>query len=291
MGLIPEKKYLEHYLSIEGLAEKVYTILTSKEFSREKPHDPLGIKERLEYFLLEEYYPIQLLGLWGGSKESKTMEADEVDDIALENLKKVEKSLSNAIAELQTYKSILITTKGVRIKILFCDAHHIVANRISLQDSLTYYNSLKELTDKYHFEISRLCGEKLLGLEPQISHYICPFIDYVSDEKSRTKARTLFTNKDFAEKLSQNAAKHSLWVKEDKFPAEKIARLYTEMEIYFLNLLDRKGLGDVFNRFIYFSYSDPEIQRPLAEAAGVPMLFFHSLGKGHHECPWYSETK
>lgn len=166
MSVIPKKEYLKYYLSIDELAKKAYLVLTKKKFSREEPCNPSGVMELLEYFLLERYHPIQLLGLWGGSKESRTMTADKADLIVLENLKKLENCLYDSIADVKSYEHLDqgISLKEVRIKLLFCDAHHIIANRRSLEESLTYYESLKEVAKKYDFEVLRLAGEKLLGV-------------------------------------------------------------------------------------------------------------------------------
>ena len=63
---------------------------------------------------------------------------------------------------------------------------------------------------------------------------------------------------------------------------------YVDLEIHFLKIIKEK-----YPDTIFFSFSDPDIQKPIAEAANVPMFYFHADmhgGKFKNHVPWYSGT-
>ena len=270
-----DQKYLDHYFKTEEISKKIYHILTSNKFSRDDPTLQMDIKENIRDQLLDaigvDHQCISigpLVGLWGGTKENKTNEADQADIIALDYL-----------GELRELVNKETVKPGLELTLLFCDWHHIIANKRSLEESRIYFESLKKLTEERQIKTVNL-SQDVYKLN-QIHFFYNP-LDYISDKQARMQATEVCSNKNAFDKLVDASKKHSLWVKEGIVNPQKIAKLYVEMECYFLN-----RIKDQYKNPILFSFSDPDIQKPIAEAVKVPMLYFHASGKGHHECPWY----
>jgi hypothetical protein len=288
-GLRTERKYLDYYFETENIAGRMYKVLTSNRFSRDVPSMPEEIKEKLrEKFVDSDFSKYScshfsqiLVGLWGGYKENKNHEADQADSIVLDNLCKLREEVNKV-----SWKN------GLEMVLLFCDLHHIVANNQSLEETEIYFKSLEKLTEKRKIYLKNLSLD-LYKME-QLRQFINP-LDYISDISSRKKATQVISNQETFKELIESAKKHSLWIKQGIGP-EKIARLYIEMEIYFLDYIKKKGIKLKTDKYetvlyqpIFFSFSDPVIQKPIAEAAGVPMLYLKSNCPQHgfNECPWY----
>lgn len=278
------RETLDTYLDTQRQAERVYNILTSRKYSRGAPINKEAIIETIAEIDLEVAYKystderyqetserpfeIKLSGLWGGSKESETGLADEADVAALDNLAALEKEINSIggpryIGRFET-------------ELIFCDAHHFIANRMTKDAVEDYYGGIKQLAEEREISLKRLFDFYWCDLG------LATFPFRYAGLEARTKARELIsTNPEFTSRIEDGTKKHSLWVQEGISPKE-IAKLYVQMEIDFL-----MRLNEEYPRRIFFSYSNPEIQRPIAEAADVSMLYFHSFSKGHNECPWY----
>lgn len=247
--------YVKDYITKFSLADKIYKGLTASNFSRYTPEDNSEL-ESLVNSLVIESKRISLLGLWGGSKEG--IHGDEADAKSLDFLAKIKKRLA------QIYSPSELT-------ILFCDSHHILVNGAPRENSELYYRKINSMSQKRNIRVIRLSD-----LLPDVS------IDNYTDRYSRTEARKIKADKYLFKELKKAATKHSHLI-----PylgnAEQIARLYVEVEVYFLRSVKEK-----FPDTIFFSFSDPDIQEPIVKAAQVSMLYFHSMGKGKHMCPWYS---
>lgn len=284
-------------------AEQVYNNLVSREFSREDPTNPSTVKAHLRQI------PPVFIGLWGGSKDSKTGEADEADVKTLDFLTNMlyHSELKEVKVEERPFQ---ISDSKYTIYIIFCDLHHIYANGVGPEQCEQYFNTLKPVventTERFKREYeSKLRGEKKLIGCFHLNYSLIRLSSILDEERynlvenyapedqihvyAPIKSEEIFQDAEFLSRISKMSAKHSRWINSHK--AEDIARFYVEFEIYFLSILKNystKRFGGLdFTKGIFFSYSYPKIQRPIAEAAQVPMLYLHSIGKGHHECPWY----
>ncbi len=237
------------------IAKQVCHSLSSPRFSRVLPTKSGEIEGSIRESLLNNT-TLRFTGLWGGSKEG--IAGDEAD----------KKSLG-FIAEMQS--ELRKNALPVQVSLLFCDVHHILVNGRSPAETRQYYSVLSPLVRERGLSLTRL--SELLGAAS---------LDDYTDKESRIKAASVINNQEAFNELNEAARKHSRFVKSGIYP-EEIARIYVEVEIFFLRKIIGLRPGQIF-----FSFSNPIIQQPIAEAAGVPMLYLHSAGKGHHSCPWYN---
>lgn len=244
---------MEKYIDALIRANEIYASLITNKFSRDSPTNASKLEARIRESLINNN-PIKFMGLWGGSKEGVC--GDDADKKSLDWITAMQD-------HLRKYEL------PIKFTLLFCDMHHVLVNGRSYEETMEYYSSLCPLVQKRRLGIIRLSD--LLGVG-DIKHY--------TDIDSRIKAGEVINYPDFFEKLKEAARKHS---KLGKFGIEYIARIYVEVEIYFLQRVDELCPNQIF-----FSFSDPTIQKPIAEVVQIPMLYLHSAGKGHHECPWYS---
>ncbi|MFH1071807.1 MAG: hypothetical protein V1743_00060, partial [Nanoarchaeota archaeon] len=217
--------------------------------------------------------------LWGGSKESEKGIADSMDVVALDRLVALRDELQPVFHGTEMKGQAKDTAFFFNLSILFCDVHHYIANGKRYDAICSYNNSLEKLVK-----------ERNMGWQ-YLKYYQWPnfrigkndndFLNHIGYLDARLKARELLSsNPGFASAVMDAAKKHSLWAKQG-YALEHIVKLYVQIEIEFLqSIAPNKGV-------VFISFSDPTIQRPIAEAADVPMLYFHSLGKTRHECPWY----
>ncbi|MDO8480760.1 MAG: hypothetical protein Q7S65_02980 [Nanoarchaeota archaeon] len=192
---------------------------------------------------------------------------DEADREALEHL-------SGLAGET---KELLKGATALEICVLFCDTHHQVANGKDRDACRQYGNDIRSLALTYDLSFVFLSDSYTAGV-PCTSN-IASHLEHIGDPALREKTQTLFRQEAFRKKATDASAKHSQLVKRGT-SAEVAARLYTLIELDFLTQLQRPER-------VFASYSDPAIQRPIAEATPVPMLYLHSSGPGHHACPWY----
>ncbi len=246
---------IAEYVNQSRTAKQVYRILTSNRFSRMVPTKPAEIEGCIRESLLNNA-PLRLMGLWGGSKEG--IAGDEADKRSLD-----------FIAEMQS--ELRKHALPVQVSLLFCDVHHVLVNGRSLAETEQYYSVLASLAQERSLSLIKLSD--LLGT--------ANLNDY-TDKGSRIKTSTVINNQAAFRELNEAARKHSNFVK-NGICSEEIARIYVEVEIYFLQKISGLNPNQIF-----FSFSNPTIQQPIAEAAEVPMLYLHSSGKGHHNCPWYN---
>ena len=300
---------IDWWLAKEREADRAFSYITSNNCSRDEPTNPARIKANLRVSPGPTF-----VGLWGGSKETKEGIADSADAAVLDYLYH-----SLIMAKRFLFHSMdggkpmyLLNSQEYKVYLLFCDTHHIVANGIEPKRTEQYFESLETLLEKtderyrnkwkrnrrvpvipgwasgdssIYLNLVRLSDilQDLTGLEDDDFAY--------ANQISREKTEEIMANKEFVDLLADKARRHSLRVREKDADPVKIAKLYAQLEIFFLRKVNsyksnRFNKAD-FTNAVFFSYSEPRIQRPIAEAADVPMLYFHSTGKGHHECPWY----
>ena len=292
----PTASSFRHYLESDRYVDRVLKFLLSRKNSREEPNDLPRIREILRDEFLSGYSPF-FVGLWGGYKESSDGKADLADKRALDNLARIRGGIIEIIPVKllpQTGAHVYPQNYYPELCLLFCDVHHAIANRRGWDEISAYRDSLEPLVKKHGFGFHALSDNEFFQIEQcreiyfpfqALSH---PHTIYSID--SNIKAREIMQDGEFSEEAAKAAQKHSLWLGKDygfRIAPEDIAKLYAEMEIHFLDIVHRK-----YHAGIFFSYSDPRIQRPIAQAANVPMLFLNPYGEeGVHECPWYSEMK
>jgi len=248
---------VEEYVDQLRLSRQIVKTIASNSYSRDDPTYPAEVENRIRESLLHKE-SIRLTLLWGGSKIG--MYADQADQISLDY-----------IATLQDTLHGLATPS--QFTLLFCDMHHVLVNGILYEETTKYHSSLIPMVQERNLKMIRLSD--ILGNQG---------IEDYSDKDARRKSHEVFASPKSLEKLCKAANKHSQY--KGKLAAQDIARVYVEAELYFL-----KRLNEEDPRRLFCSFSDPEIQRPIAEAATIPMFYLHSAGKGHHECPWYSKRE
>ena len=245
-----------HEYSKEALGK-----LLSKKISRDMPTKVFEIEQIIGEKIQGNRH-IELLGLWGGSKEG--IPGDERDRRSLDSLVNIRNAYRN-----------------LRISLLFCDTHHMQVNGISPEECSAYYNVLRPiaLSKKiYLIRLSQLIEDLSIG--PQ------GIRDYVTIEENEAIYEK---NKD--NKIYGLAKKHSRLFTKDQgngkvYPLSTIVTLYREYEISFLRDIKKK-----YPDTIFFSFSDPQIQRPIAQEANAPMFYFHADingGEFKNHAPWYS---
>jgi hypothetical protein len=234
------------------LSFEMYKKLVNNRYSRNKPTRPLEIVQRITTSILENR-TITLAGLWGGSKEGIC--GNDADINSLDFIAGIRDELKSKYSQLE-------------LSLLFCDIHHVLANGIPYTETEEYYSVLAPLARKRNMGIVRL--SEVLG-KGGIESYTNP--------ESEEKAKEIMKNQNVLERLKRAAKKHSR--NTNKLPEEEIIKMYLSMEIFFLHKLDRQDI-------IFFSFSNPLVQKSIAEHAKVPMLYLHADINRHHYCPWYS---
>lgn len=283
---------LRYYINADEVANNIMNILRSNRYSRDEPTLENVIKERIKELMFsrinfeqgfgDNEHNLHLVGLWGGSKEVYNNKADGADIRTLDYLCELRSEISHVKIGEEKFLRHCHLDSSPHLSLLFCDLHHIVANGRESDESHHYFWSLKKLTDERNIDLIKLSDIYKIA---QFSDYYIP-LEHISDIDSRIAAAEIMAKNEAAkEKLIKAAKNHSLWIiKKEGFKPEDIAKLYVEMEIRFLKMIKESKKHELT---AYFSFSDPDIQKPIAEAANVPMLYLHSSGKGHHECPWY----
>jgi hypothetical protein len=246
-------KTLEEYIEQLHKSEKIFNILTDKNYLREIPTGPGEISNRIRESIIN-HEEIRIMLLWGGSK--KGISADMADTSSLDFISEIQTNIRKNYYHCQIY-------------LLFCDMHHVLANGVDFEETKKYYNSLEDLVKRRSLNIIKL--SELIG------NY---GIEGYSDIYSRISGEKIININEAFESLIIGTKKHSLLC--SKFLIEDIARIYTEIEIYFL-----KKINEKYSNQIFASFSNPIPQKIIAEEAKVPMLFLNSDNEGHHECPWY----
>ncbi|MEK6834956.1 MAG: hypothetical protein AABX61_01700 [Nanoarchaeota archaeon] len=270
---------VKSYTKRDMLADDIFNAINSNRYSRDDPTNALSVKQNFFNPILNNK-SIKLFGLWGGSKESEDNKADEADIQTLDYLSKLKSNINGKDFNF------------LEISLLFCDAHHIICNGKSLKEVQTYYESLENLVNERNLKILKL--SELLNLRDVDDFSKIKRI--LNDPYSRKQTNLLFENLDYASKIIKATKKHSDFSRQ-YHPSELkyLAKLYVEMEINFLRQIYYQdyqklfGMEDPKNKggLVYFSLSNPEIQKPIAEVAEVPMLFFWAREGHHGEVPWY----
>lgn len=273
---------VKNYIDKDILTDNIFKAIKSNQYSRDNPSNELLIKQNFFNSILNNEL-IKLFGLWGGYKESEDNKADEADIQTLDHLNRLRSNLNENFNFLEIY-------------LLFCDAHHIICNGKSFEKIQTYYESLEKLVDERSLKILKL--SKLLDLKNVNDFSRIKYI--LNDPYSRKQAEFLFKNSDYENKVIETTKKHSDFSRQ-YHPSELkyLSKLYVEMEINFLRQIYYQDYQKIFGMedsknnggLVYFSLSNPEIQKPIAEVADVPMLFFWAREGHHGEVPWYRKTK
>lgn len=238
------------------IASKICQGLSSNKFSRELPTNENELLRRLDSDV-----PAHLLGLWGGSKEGNRNRANKSDAESLDFVY----SVRGRLAEYSRMKA--------SASLLFCDIHHKLANGRQDKEIRAYFESLKPLVEERGFELIGL--QSVVGKAPVLRNYI--------DDHSLLAAQKILSDQRVLEKTIKSAKRHSQQIGSGTAPG-KVVEIYVAIEVYFLHEVDR-----IFHHLpIFFSFSDPEVQKPIATASEIPMFHFHSNSRRRHECPWYS---
>ena len=153
--------------------------------------------------------------------------------------------------------------------LLFCDAHNKIANGKDMRKMSKYFASLAPMADKKGIATIRLTD--ILGAPTAENYLNWQAILSATEVLSDGKVKTI---------LEESAKKHSLLKNKSPY---LIASIYTGVEILFLAKIDKYFSHSP----IFFGFSNPVIQKPIALAAGVPMFHFKSTNSGVHDCPWY----
>jgi len=276
---------VKKYIQKESYAREVIHNLTTGSYVREAPTNLEDIT-RIVYKKIWENKPVELRVLWGGSRGPRKRVTGKADEITIQFLKNIEKKIGSAI----------------EFEIFLCDTHHYLCNGISDKNIFDYYWSMrkykKDTESIYKKSKYTLTVEKLSDFIEK--RYLTPGIVEKEDNEARTKARMLLQNEAYAQQVIQGTLKHSRWYKQfkalKKFPKNfetYLAQLYVETEIEFLSELgverfNQSGEYQIKKSDnIIVSLSNPLIQKPIAEVANVPMLFFWSREGRHGEVPWY----
>ncbi|MBI2548676.1 hypothetical protein HYW21_04975 [Candidatus Woesearchaeota archaeon] len=249
---------LEDYVHALRLATTISTTLRATRFSRNEPTHSLQIEARIREAILE-HHPIRFLGLWGGSKEG--VYGDHYEMQSLEFISQI--------------KAEVVRYSPATFSLLFGDMHHVLVNGSSYAETEEYYTQLVPLVHQQGLDMVKLSD-----------WYGNRDIDCYTHRCARIQASRVIANQEALRRLKRAAQRHSrlLQTNQNDFTAEEIARIYVEVEIYFLQRIAEE------HKSLFFSLSDPVIQCPIAEAAQIPMFYFHAAGKGHHDCPWYSKV-
>ena len=275
------------YVRRESYADSIIYQLTHASYIRDSPTNLEAITEII-YGHVWKNETIPLTILWGGSKGPRHKVADSADKETLIHIKRIEKNLAPL----------------VKFSILFCNSHHFVCNDISWGATERYKQSLQRLqteTKKYRIggTIETL-SECLKGDEIYLEGNLDSLLMCI-EKTARTKAKILLQDEEYAKKCMTATMKHSGWYKKFKHlkhPPQQfekyLAQLYIQTEIDFLYRTGYPYVEEMKQRHlskIFVSFSNPEIQKPIAEAADVPMLFFWPREGRHGEVPWYMDGK
>ena len=254
---------------ISAIASKAYQILRSRRVSRAPPSFPEKIQESLDATTWHAHQPLEIYLLWGGSKESPSRRADEADREALERLSCLTREINGLLEPADG---------SLETRILFCDWHHRVANGKDADAIRAYGEDVRHLAVSSGLFFVYLSDFYTPGVSCKVS--LASALNSIGDPAIRAKTDALFLQEGFRKIAEEAAIKHSDLVKRGA-SAELAARIYVQMELDFLSQLRRAER-------VFASFSDPSLQRPISEAVPVPMLYLHSFGPGHHECPWYT---
>ena len=285
---------IERYIDCINLSEEIYARLTTTgTHIRDSPANTHLIR-KMANTIPWTHDEIQIFLLWGGSKSSESHMVDNVDKETIDYLEK---------------QDIIRDSKKIQFDILFCDSHHYLCNGVEETHIKTYDATLKqylysvyydpesqEHIDRHHLTMQRLSDIIKKNM----------FGDDISwgasaNNVARERTRALFENKQFADKCIAAMKKHSTWythfsgIKNNDSCESALAQLYVETEIDFLYRIGHNDWKSTISSYqknapvVFISLSNPEIQKPIAEAAEVPMLFFWPREGRHAEVPWYRQ--
>jgi len=136
---------LSNVIDNHNRSKEIIEKLLSKKISRDMPSKLFKIEQIIGEKIQRNQY-IELLGLWGGSKEG--IPGDEADKKSLDSLVYIRNK-----------------SRDIRISLLFCDFHHHYANNVSWEETIKYFEvsifflplplDLRELLDIPRFLINR----------------------------------------------------------------------------------------------------------------------------------------
>ncbi len=329
-------------------AKEIVSKLCSKKISRATPTNIFDIEQIIGNAVRTNKY-VELLGLWGGSKEG--IFGDEADHDSIEFLSTIKNHSHNQL----------------RISLLFCDAHHHYANAVPWNEIDEYYTVMNKICDKKNILLIKLSNyiqlisgnleskeksilkevynfdpswdeydfksyEQIIGkLESATTkHYRGQEFRKIREEIKENDKNRIECNRQL-EAYNKKLAEFYQKLKEDKENIKKLVdkedikelvdiyenrinniernRGYLEHQKSELHKEIRSTAVDIASYYVYseaqflktikerypdtifFAFSDPEIQRPIAEYAHVPMFYFHAWANGkkfRNEVPWYS---
>ncbi|GEM_PF-7117598 len=255
--LLPQQEYLVHRHNCANFISEI----SGTRLCRRHPTLKEELFTRADGGLMANNR-VELLGLWGGSKScnpsSNVAGAPEL------------KSLSY----LASVRSSLVKKHGIPvvISILFADSHHLVANGRHQNTIDQYHGSLAPIALEFDMSILRL------------STLWDANINAVADVRRLLDCRAadaICQSNEIVARASKAARKHSHLMTTGVTDID-VAWFYIATEVAFLREVD-KALSHLP---IFFAFSDPVVQSPIAQAAGVPMLHFYSTHSKEKTTPW-----
>ena len=270
-------------------AERIYSILNRTEVRRGHTYRPDEAQTRI-LKAVKENKPIELVGFWGGHKQTQSGMANEADEAALELIKKT----VDRIAEIHP----------IRVSLLFSDVHSDVINSIPTDASKRYHETLRPMADARSIALIPL-SELYRGMtQAGETHY--RQVAYRFIEEGRHDAGAILkAHPELEERLSAATGKHNRRVEilrtiVSQHPAfqgqlhgglthlgDFNIRTYAALrlrESQALNRhLTREGISPIF-----FVYGDPSTQPLLPDA---PHFYRYSTKKGEGQTPWFMQER
>jgi len=265
-------------MDVDEIYSGVMSVLNSNRIARAPPTnlDADVIKEIIRD--REDGY-LKFFVLWGGSKEG--VYGDDADVKSLEHLIKFSEELD---AQYVSPSDKWPNNRWYnRMHILFCDMHHVIANGIPYEETLEYFSSMIPLFNRTRLDDSYLLSS-ILDKDPE--KYLGETYEYLGKAYEVPSAKIVLQNNESARALlADKAKKHSRLLLNGSRTVDSVVETYVQVELYILTKISK-----IFESSypIFISFSDPKIQRPIAEAANVPMLYLWSREGHHGEVPWYS---
>jgi len=270
-------------------AERIYSILNRTEVRRDPTYRPSEAKERI-LLAIKHGKPIEIVGFWGGHKQTQEGTANHHDEAALDLLKKT----ADRISQIHP----------VRVSLLFSDVHSSVLNSIPLEATRRYQESLRPLAEARSIALIPL-SELYRGMA-RAGETSFQGVAYRFIEEGRREALALLKSQpDLHERLTAASGKHNRRVDVLRTMAgqhpiiraqmhDALAHLgefnirnYAALRLKESRVLDHNLVRDGVSP-IYFVFGDPSTQPLLPDA---PHFYWYSTKKGEGQTPWFMSEK
>jgi len=265
----------ENEIRTSWLVNTVYGILTGSKIRRAfpLPEDAVEIKKNIKK-CIQEGKPIELVGFWGGYKESKSGRADKADKFAISRLKETVDKLKDI---------------GVDSKVIFYFADiyaisKLVGRSTKLYIKMTdYFDDIEKMTKENGFEIIHL-SKSIYGLSADEINRIgeIPY-EKLFREEIIEQANRIWKNVDTKtrEVVLDAAKKHTTEIGEGEKDLEDAALGYIGCKLF-----ENEWLNEIHKDGIFFSYGNPL----LVPFCPAKTIFWYSFGRLSNP-PWYTEMK